>query len=456
MKKTLAFICSFYAFLLTAQQAVPKENLDKILTELVKTHKIPNISVAITNKDSIVYSFSQSPRGINDVYLIGSNTKSFTALAILQLADSGLLDIDLPVKQYLPWFSFGNETAEKPIKVRHLLNQTSGFPTQGGFFDTPTSDISVFENGLINHIKTLKPVGEIDAHFQYSNLNYTLLGLIVQKASGQSYKNYLQTHIFTPLQMTQSAADYNNALKNGLIGGYQYAFFSPFSKQTPIFSDFKVPQGYISSTAYDMAKYLRAAMQNTEGVGLSDKNYANWLTAYKDGYAMGWGETMYFGQPIKQHLGLNETFNSAMFFMPKQAYGIIVLANTSSGEFSGAVKEAIILTLLDKSFTPNPSMDNISRIVVFSVMILTFLGFLWQFFKWKKVDFRFQKPKILRGLIAIIGIVLSVSPLIIVPKMNSVSLATMWDYSPDFAFGFMAIAVLGVLWALMALVRGRV
>ena len=458
MKKTIVFALSFYGYLLTAQLPFPKQNLDKTLKELAKTYKIPNLTVAVTNKDSIVYTFSEAPKGINDLYLIGSNTKSFTALAILQLADSSLVDIDLPVKHYLPWFSFAkpiNETADNSITVRNLLNQTSGFPTQAGFFDTPTFDIAVFEKGLNEHIQSFSPANANGANFLYSNLNYTLLGLIVQKASGKTYKEYVQTHIFKPLNMNYSFANYEDALKNSLIGGYQYAFFSTFSKKTPLFSDFKVPQGYISSTANDMTKYLRAALKNTEGVGLSDKNYKNWTTPYKNGYAMGWGETKYFGQQIIQHLGLNETFNSALFFMPKQEYGIIVLANTSSIEFNATAKEAIILTLLDKPYAPHSSGENMQRVAVFSILILTFLGFLWQFFKWQKVKFATQKPKILRGLVSIIGIGLSVLPLIIIPKMNAVNLSTMSDYSPDFAYGFIGIAVFGILWALMALVWKR-
>ena len=170
---------------------------------------------------------------------------------------------------------------------------------------------------------------------------------------------------------------------------------------------------------------------------------------------MGWGETKYFGQQIIQHLGLDETFNSAMFFMPKQELGIIVLANTNSMEFNATAKEAIILTLLDKPYSPHPSGENIQRMAVFSLAILMLLGFLGAFFKWRKAGFATQKPKLLRGIVSLIGIALSILPLILVPKLNVVSLSTMMDFTPDFAYGIITIAVFGVLWALMALIRKR-
>jgi CubicO group peptidase (beta-lactamase class C family) len=234
----VALLCGLIPQYGSAQQAIPQEKLQKSLEDLRHSYKIPNLTVGIVYKDSsVVYNFANGVKGTtNDVYLIGSNTKSFTALCILQLSDTGLVDIDAPVKKYLPWFSFKNETADKPITVRHLLNQTSGLPQSGGFFDVLTSDIAVFENGLNTHIQTLTPANAVDANFHYCNLNYTLLGLIIQKTSGQPYKDYVQTHIFKPLGMNHSFADYKSAVANGLITGHQYAFSTTFSKKTPEYS----------------------------------------------------------------------------------------------------------------------------------------------------------------------------------------------------------------------------
>lgn len=452
--KNYIFLLAFLSpFCLNGQQTIPHEKLQKVIADLVKTYKIPNAAVGLCHKDSTYFYNFQESANTNSLFLIGSTSKSFTALSILQLADTGLVDIDAPVRKYLNWFSFRNETAEKPITVRHLLNQTSGLPQSGGFFDVLTSDITVFENGLNAHIQTLTPANAVDAQFQYCNLNYMLLGLIIQKASGLPYKDYVQQHIFKPLGMNHTFADYKSATANGLMEGYQHIFFKPFAVKTPEYSDFKVSEGYIASTTSDLVRYLGAAMKNVWG--LKEKSYKDWITPYKDNYAMGWGETHYFGQPIVQHLGLTETFNAALFFMPQQEYGVVVLANMSSNEFSNAAKEAIILTLLDKPYSPNPNMENVQHWASFGLLVLSLLGALFHFFKWKNAHFQIQKPKILRGVISVIGIILSVLPLVFIPKLFGISMFDMAKYFPDYGYGFMGIAVLGVLWSLMALFRKR-
>lgn len=452
--KNYIFLLAFLSpFCLNGQQTIPHEKLQKVIADLVKTYKIPNAAVGLCHKDSTYFYNFQESANTNSLFLIGSTSKSFTALSILQLADTGLVDIDAPVRKYLNWFSFRNETAEKPITVRHLLNQTSGLPQSGGFFDVLTSDITVFENGLNAHIQTLTPANAVDAQFQYCNLNYMLLGLIIQKASGLPYKDYVQQHIFKPLGMNHTFADYKSANTNGLTEGYQHIFFKPFAVKTPEYSDFKVSEGYIASTTSDLVRYLGAAMKNVWG--LKEKSYKDWITPYKDNYAMGWGETHYFGQPIVQHLGLTETFNAALFFMPQQEYGVVVLANMSSNEFSNAAKEAIILTLLDKPYSLNPNMENVQHWASFGLLVLTLLGALFHFFKWKNAHFEIQKPKILRGVISVIGIILSVLPLVFIPKLFGIGMFNMAKYFPDYGYGFMGIAVLGVLWSLMALFRKR-
>jgi CubicO group peptidase (beta-lactamase class C family) len=454
MKKYIIICVFLLPFFLMGQQTIPHEKLQKVLADLVQTYQIPSASIGIShNGGTNFYNFHGEPVNENSVYLIGSTSKSFTALSILQLADTGLVDIDAPVKKYLPWFSFKNETAENPIKVRHLLNQTSGLPQSGGFFDVLTSETAVFEKGLNAHIQTLTPANDVGANFQYCNLNYMLLGLIVQKASGMPYKDYVQKHIFTPMGMNHTYADYKSAVANGLIEGSQHIFVKPFAVKTPEYSDFKVSEGYIASTASDMVRYLGAAMKNVWG--LKEKSYKDWITPYKDNYAMGWGETHYFGQPIVQHLGLNETFNAALFFMPKQEYGVIILANMSSNEFSNATKEAIILTLLDKPYSPKPNMEKLQHWATLGLLLLSILGFLNHFLKWKNIGFQTQKPKILRVFVSVIGIVISILPLIFMPKLFSIGMFDMAKYFPDYGYGFMGIAVLGVSWSLIAMFRKR-
>ncbi len=450
---TIAFLITLN-YPIIAQSAFPKDNLDKVISALIEQCKIPNSVVAITNKDSIIYTYSTANNGIDDVFLIGSTTKSFTALATLQLADKGLIDIDKPVGNYLDAFSFANETVDKKITVRQLLNQTSGIPTWGGFYDGSSNDFERFQTGFNAYLKTLPAAHEMGTAFEYSNANYTLLGLIIQKVSGEKYADYLNKAILNPLKMSHSFANYKDAMANKLIDSYQYAFVSPVKSTNKDYSNFQVAEGRLASTASDMSRYLRGVMKNTEGVALKDSTYKLMLTPAKDGYAMGWGETHYFSQKVVQHLGLNENFNAALFFMPQQEYGVIVLANTNSMEFGASIKEAIIKTLLNKPYTlAGFSMEFVQRMAVLVVIALTLIFFFINVIKWKKLNFSINKPSILSSIRCLFFVVLSWMPVLIIPKMNHITLSAMTRHAPDYAYGFIAIAILGTINALIRLFR---
>lgn len=111
---------------------------------------------------------------------------------------------------------------------------------------------------------------------------------------------------------------------------------------------------------------------------------------------MGWGETHYFSQRVIQHLGLNENFNAALFFMPQQDYGVIVLSNTNSMEFSGVAKEAIVKTLLNKPYAMAAfSFENIQRILVLVFALIALFFCIFNLIKWKNLNFIIPKPKVL-------------------------------------------------------------
>jgi hypothetical protein len=118
-------------------------------------------------------------------------------------------------------------------------------------------------------------------------------------------------------------------------------------------------------------------------------------------------------------------------------------------------KEAIILTLLDKPYSPRPNMENVQHWAIFGLLTLTFLCCSFHFFKWKNVNFQTQKPKILRGGTSIIGIVLSVLPFVFIPKLFGVGVFDMAKFFPDYGYGFVGVAIFGVLWSLVALIRKR-
>ena len=189
-------------------------------------------------------------------FIIGSVSKSLTALAVMQLVEANRIELDAPVRQYLPWFRVADEKASAEITVRHLLNHTSGLSTKTGRSfqgDGDTSDTAL-EQAVrkLDSAELTEPVG---SKHQYSTINYSVLGLIVQTVAGQPYERFVQTRIFDPLQMGDSFTSEESAAPQGLATGHNYLFGRPRSADLP-YNRGLVPAGYLISSAEDMTHYL--------------------------------------------------------------------------------------------------------------------------------------------------------------------------------------------------------
>ena len=156
--------------------------------------------MAIIEGDQIVHQcgFGQARPGgeaptPHTPFFIGSLTKSITALAVMQLVEAGKIELDAPVQRYLPWFRVSDHQASARMTVRHLLNQTSGLSAMAGSIILSDLDDSPGANErqvrALSRLKLSNPVG---LKCEYSNLNYNILGLIVEAASGESYADYIQ------------------------------------------------------------------------------------------------------------------------------------------------------------------------------------------------------------------------------------------------------------------------
>lgn len=180
--------------------------IDNLLTRQVKTNKTPSIQYLYFNEDSIIKSFRM---GFSDIekkievspsttYNAFSVTKTFTALAIIQLYEKGLIDINKPVSQYLPEFSYGSE-----ITIKQLLNHSAGIPNP-----IPLSwihldseheefDRNAFFKSVFNKHKKVK--SKPNEKFAYSNLGYVILGQLIEKVSGKTYEEYITDNIIRKL-----------------------------------------------------------------------------------------------------------------------------------------------------------------------------------------------------------------------------------------------------------------
>ena len=268
----------------------------------------------------------QTPFGICSI------TKSFTALAVMQLAEAGRLRLDTPAQEYLPWFTLRDSAASAQITARHLLNQTSGIGTADGnrFWSSP-ADLE----GAVRQMKSVRlrhPVGEV---WQYSNVNYTILGLMVERASGQSYAAYVQDHIFGPLEMRHSYCVRDVARADGMSDGYYFLLRHAIPRQG-VFPPAYLPTGLLICSVEDMTHYAIAHLQSgryRNALVLSAAGVAELHTpaarATGGHYAMGWLVDHADGITTIWHNGDVGIFHSAIILQPEGEWGVVLLANAS-------------------------------------------------------------------------------------------------------------------------------
>ena len=161
-------------------------------------------------------------------FILASASKSFTALAIMQLVEDGKVDLDAPVVTYLPSFSVADESASATIMVRHLLNHTSALPESTAYEPMPSNDIS--DTALNERMRAVSDaevnhgVGEV---FEYTDAKYEAFGLIVEKVSGQPYETHIHERIFAPMGMSHSFTNQSDARQSGMASGQRSWFGFP-------------------------------------------------------------------------------------------------------------------------------------------------------------------------------------------------------------------------------------
>jgi CubicO group peptidase (beta-lactamase class C family) len=310
---------------------------------------IPGVSLAIVEGDEIVHlrGFGQARPGgeaptPQTPFFIGSLTKSFTALAVMQLVEAGKVELDAPVQRYLPWFRVADPQASAEMTVRHLLNQTSGLPMLLGMANLgdldSRPDATQHQVRALSTLKLTRPVG---SKFEYDNTNYDILGLIVEAASGESYSEYIQSHLFNPLDMRRSYTSKAVAQQNGLAVGHRYWFGHPIPAPNITIPPGSLASGQLISSAEDIAHYLIAHLNegfyrdkqilSEAGIaeltrGAAEMNAMGMSIGY---YGMGWisqgtGETR-----IVSHSGDVPDFGAFMALAPEQKKGIVLLFNAN-------------------------------------------------------------------------------------------------------------------------------
>ncbi len=312
-------------------------DIDEYITGQMRSARIPGAAVVIVKGDQILYAKgygeadpSGRPVTPQTPFVIGSITKSFTALAVMQLVEAGKVELDAPVQRYIPWFRVADPAASAQITVRMLIKQTSGLqqaPTLVTLTWPNTAGAMERHVRLLAHTNLAFPPGK---GFAYSNGNYTTLGLLVETVSGQSYEEYVRQHIFAPLDMHHSFASEKEAVQDGMAAGYRWVFGFPVPAPSS-FNEANLPAGFIISSAEDMGHFMISQMNSgryQDHAVLSPQGIAAMQVEPPPGvYGLGWESTRINGRRLINMDGAITGSQTSLFIDPQAGVGVFVAAN---------------------------------------------------------------------------------------------------------------------------------
>ena len=316
--------------------------IEQYTTTICRQLGIPGITIAIVQDREIIYQRGLGkatpgrPTTPSTPFILGSLSKSFTALAVMQLVEAGKLNLDERVQHYIPWFRF-HDSASSLITVRHLLTHTSGVSRIRGRVLLSSRGGKTREQS-VRELSTVRLSHSVGSRFEYSNINYLVAGLLVEIVSGMSYEKYIQEHIFHPLQMTSSYTSEQEARDHDMAQGYRWWFGKPIPFDAPYLHD-ALPAAYIISSAADMSRYLMMCLD--AGVSgsslLSPQGFAEMfrpqfsVPGRNSSYGLGWRIEHIGDEPILRHGGEVTNFRADMVLVPGQHLGVVVLSNCNNG-----------------------------------------------------------------------------------------------------------------------------
>jgi CubicO group peptidase (beta-lactamase class C family) len=354
---TLLLLVFLFGLLIRSASAVAQSNasfdsMDAYVRARMQAASIPGGGYALVKDGKVLHMAAfgvadrQTQRAltIHTPVMVGSVGKTFTALAIRQLYNAGKLELSAPVTRYLPWFSLATPGAAGQITLQNLLDHRSGLSTRDGQDLRRFYSPGLTPEQVVRDLATVEVNRPVGSSHEYSNLNFVILGLVVEEVSGQRYASYLQEHIFDPLEMTGSTIEYAAAKANGLTKGHRYLFGIPVEYEEP-FPDGMAAAGYQITTLQDMAHYLAALSNGGEYEGVSVVNVDGSPAEKKLIFDPYWEPAHDYGlNDSTGHSGANLNANAAITYVPRQRLGIVVIYNANPYQFLGIAHNASALT----------------------------------------------------------------------------------------------------------------
>lgn len=358
----------FYAFFLTigltATSKAQQEKAEADFKSVMEKYNAVGASVAVVKEGQVIYNHSfgfkdlekKIPLTNNDIFRIASISKSFSATAIMQLVEAGKISLDDDFGDLVGFKIRNPKFPDQKITLKMALSHTSSLNDSQGYLS----------------FDVLNPVKNPDwakcyndyapgSKFDYCNLNFNLIGAIIEKISGERFDNYIKNHVLKPLGLYAGYCidsldstrfvnlyEYHPENKAYTLSSNAYAprrteianYVMGYS--TPIFS----PTGGMKISAYDLAKYMMMHMNygTSNGVEIMSKKSAKKMQmaiTSDEGYglAIRTADQLIPGVKLKGHTGSAYGLHSTMFFNPKEKFGFVIITNGINATYTDGLPD---------------------------------------------------------------------------------------------------------------------
>ena len=384
---SLLVVCAFAvcALRITAQtqsvtgaREAALKDIDLQLTSDFAKDGIGGMSVGIVSGNSLIWSKHYGYADVeakrvatNDSdYRIGSITKQFTALALLQLVEQGKMRLSDPIEKYVPEFrsvktNFPNAS---PVTILQVATMMSGLAREPGCANHSVGPVSIWEKKVLECLPQTSFELEPGTAYLYSNIGYATLGLAIERAAGKPYVDLVTDSIFKPLGMSESAFVPTPAMDKTLAHGY-VARNGKGDRTAPDKElegrGYRVPNGAILSTINDLTKFLAWELgEGPQGLLKKETQDANYRRVYSattngngtltmaDGYGLGF-QAMRRGDVVMLgHGGSTAGYHASLLFHRPTKLGVIVLRGCDSCQVDAGPVAMRILETLAKNGRP--------------------------------------------------------------------------------------------------------
>lgn len=336
----------------TFKKEIPK--VDQYIQQLMTEWEIAGSAVSIVYKDKVIFSKAYGYRDVANklpvttktMFGIASNSKLFTSTAAAMLHEEKKLDLDKPVRTYMPELHFATGELDDKLTLRDMLSHRSGVPRWDGVW--AGSGYTIQE--ILDRLQYMKPTMGFREGYLYNNNMYTAAGAVAAKVNGTTWEQLIQTKLFDPLEMKQSTFSFEEAAKKGefskdyLVGKVD----KKLKEYEPdVHCDCWAPAAAIVSNVEELSNWMIAQINGGKFKGkqvipskaiaetIKPNNIASKELVYDEVfyglYGMGRSSTDYKGHVMVSHGGVISGYRSTIALLPKDSIAIIVLTNTVKG-----------------------------------------------------------------------------------------------------------------------------